>query len=145
MVDSFYSEKELSYLGLKYIGDNVIIQSGSVIGADACYFQRRKNNFVKFESCGRVIIEDDVEIGALCAIDIGVTSDTVVGKGTKTDNHVQVGHDAKIGKYCFLGAHSAVGGVSVLKDNVSIWSSLILPLIRIPNLVSLISDFLLKR
>lgn len=104
------------------IGDNVIIQSGSVIGADACYFQRRKNNFVKFESCGRVIIEDDVEIGALCAIDIGVTSDTVVGKGTKTDNHVQVGHDAKIGKYCFLGAHSAVGGVSVLKDNVSIWS-----------------------
>lgn len=104
------------------IGDNVIIQSGSVIGADACYFQRRKDGFVKFESCGRVVIEDDVEIGALCAVDIGVTSDTIVGKGTKTDNHVQVGHDAKIGKYCFLGAHCAIGGVSRIKDNVSVWS-----------------------
>ena len=104
------------------IGDNVIIQSGSVIGGDACYFQRRKEGFVKFESCGRVVIEDDVEIGALCAIDLGVTSDTIIGKGTKTDNHVQVGHDAKIGKYCFLGAHSAVGGVTKVMDNVSIWS-----------------------
>lgn len=104
------------------IGDNVIIQSGSVIGADACYFQRRKDGFVKFESCGRVVIEDDVEIGALCAVDIGVTSDTIVGKGTKTDNHVQVGHDAKIGKYCFLVAHCAIGGVSRIKDNVSVWS-----------------------
>ena len=105
------------------IGDNVIINSGSVLAADACYFQHRgKDRQVKFESCGRVVIEDDVEIGALCAIDIGVTSDTVIGRGTKMDNHVQVGHDAKIGKNCFLGAHTAVGGVSRVKDNVSIWS-----------------------
>jgi len=104
------------------IGDNVIIQSGSVIGGDACYFQHRGNRQIKFESCGRVVIEDDVEIGALCAIDIGVTSDTIIGEGTKTDNHVQVGHDAKIGKNCFLGAHSAIGGVSRIKDNVSVWS-----------------------
>ena len=104
------------------IGDNVIIQSGSVIGGDACYFQHRGDHQIKFESCGRVVIEDDVEIGALCAIDIGVTSDTVIGRGTKTDNHVQVGHDAKIGKNCFLGAHCAIGGVSRIKDNVSIWS-----------------------
>lgn len=104
------------------IGDNVIIQSGSVIGADACYFQRRKDGFVKFESCGRVVIEDDVELGALCAVDIGVTSDTIIGKGTKTDNHIQIGHDAKIGKYCFLGAHCAIGGVSRIKDYVSVWS-----------------------
>lgn len=104
------------------IGDNVIINSGTVIAADACYFQHRADRQVKFESCGRVVIEDDVEIGALCAIDIGVTSDTIIGKGTKTDNHVQVGHDAKIGKNCFLGAHCAIGGVSRVKDNVSIWS-----------------------
>lgn len=104
------------------IGNNVIIQSGSIIGADACYFQRRADKIVKFESCGRVVIEDDVEIGALCAVDIGVTSDTVIGKGTKTDNHVQVGHDAKIGKCCFLGAHCSIGGVTILKDNVSVWS-----------------------
>lgn len=104
------------------IGDNVIIQSGSVIGGDACYFQHRGERQVKFESCGRVVIEDDVEVGALCAIDIGVTSDTVIGRGTKMDNHVQVGHDAKIGKNCFLGAHCAIGGVSRIKDNVSVWS-----------------------
>lgn len=104
------------------IGDNVIIQSGSVIGGDACYFQRRPEGFVKFETCGRVVIEDDVEIGALCAIDLGVTSDTIVGKGTKMDNHVQIGHDAKLGKNCFLGAHTAIGGVSRLADNVSVWS-----------------------
>lgn len=104
------------------IGNNVIIQSGSVIGADACYFQRRADRIVKFESCGRVVVEDDVEIGALCAIDIGVTNDTTIGKGTKMDNHVQVGHDAKVGKYCFLGAHCSIGGVTTLKDNVSIWS-----------------------
>ncbi|MBR0324133.1 MAG: hypothetical protein IIX06_06545, partial [Bacteroidales bacterium] len=104
------------------IGDNVIIQSGSVIGGDACYFQRRPDGFVKFESCGRVIIEDDVEIGACCCVDIGVTSDTIVGKGTKMDNFVQIGHDAKLGKNCFLGAHASVGGVTVVKDNVSIWA-----------------------
>ena len=104
------------------IGDNVIIQSGSVIGGDACYFQRRPDGFVKFESCGRVIIEDDVEIGACCCVDIGVTSDTIVGKGTKMDNFVQIGHDAKLGKNCFLGAHASVGGVTIVKDNVSIWA-----------------------
>ena len=93
-----------------------------MIGGDACYFQRRPDGFVKFESCGRVIIEDDVEIGACCCVDIGVTSDTIVGKGTKMDNFVQIGHDAKLGKNCFLGAHASVGGVTVVEDNVSIWS-----------------------
>ena len=53
---------------------------------------------------------------------MGVTSDTIVGKGTKMDNFVQIGHDAKLGKNCFLGAHASVGGVTVVKDNVSIWS-----------------------
>ena len=69
-----------------------------------------------------MVIEDNVELGAHCAVDIGVTSDTVIGAGTKTDNFVQVGHDAKVGKNCFLGAHCAIGGVSRVKDNVSIWS-----------------------
>lgn len=105
------------------IGDNVIINSGTVLAADACYFQHRgKDRQVKFESCGRVVIEDNVELGAHCAVDIGVTSDTIIGAGTKTDNFVQVGHDAKVGKNCFLGAHCAIGGVSRVKDNVSIWS-----------------------
>ena len=63
------------------IGDNVIIHSGSVIGADGYYFQRRNEGFKKFESFGRVVIADDVEIGALCSIDRGVTSDTIIESG----------------------------------------------------------------
>ena len=57
-----------------------------------------------------------------CCVDIGVTSDTIVGKGTKMDNFVQIGHDAKLGKNCFLGAHASVGGVTRVEDNVSIWA-----------------------
>lgn len=103
------------------IGDNVIIHSNSVIGADAYYFQRRKDAYKKFESCGRVIIGDDVEIGSLCSIDKGVTSDTKIGKGTKFDNHVQVGHDTEIGKNCLIGSHSAIAGVTKIEDDVILW------------------------
>jgi UDP-3-O-[3-hydroxymyristoyl] glucosamine N-acyltransferase len=103
------------------IGDNVIIHSNSVIGADAYYFQKRKEGLKKFESCGRVIIHDDVEIGALCSIDRGVTGDTIIGKGTKFDNHVQVGHDTRIGKDCLIGAHCAIAGVTTIEDEVILW------------------------
>ncbi len=103
------------------IGDGVIIHSGSVIGADAFYYQKKDNRYRKLESCGRVIIEDDVEIGALCAVDRGVTGDTRIGSGTKLDNHVQVGHDTQIGKNCLIGAHAAIAGVTVLEDNVVLW------------------------
>jgi UDP-3-O-[3-hydroxymyristoyl] glucosamine N-acyltransferase len=103
------------------IGDNVIIHSGSVIGADAYYFQKRKDGFVKFESCGRVVISNNVEIGALCSIDKGVSADTFIGEGTKFDNHVQVGHDTYIGANCLIGAHSAVAGVTRLEDDVVLW------------------------
>jgi len=103
------------------IGDNVIIHSNSVIGADAFYFQRRKDAYKKFESCGRVIIADDVEIGSLSSIDKGVTGDTKIGKGTKLDNHIQVGHDTEIGKNCLIGAHSAIAGVTKIEDDVILW------------------------
>lgn len=104
------------------IGDNVIIHSNSVIGADAFYFKRRPDHYDKLESCGKVIIEDDVEIGALCSIDIGASADTVIGKGTKFDNHVQVGHDTTIGKNCLIGAHTAIAGVTEIQDDVIIWA-----------------------
>lgn len=103
------------------IGDNVIIHSNSVIGADAYYFKRRTEGYDKLESCGKVILEDNVEIGALCSIDKGVSGDTIIGKGTKLDNHVQVGHDTIIGKNVLIGAHSAIAGVTEIKDDVIIW------------------------
>lgn len=103
------------------IGDEVIIHSGAVIGADAYYFQKRAEGFKKFESCGKVIIENKVEVGALCAIDKGVSGDTIIGEDTKMDNHSQIGHDTQIGKRCLIGAHAAIAGVTVIEDDVIIW------------------------
>lgn len=103
------------------IGDNVIIQSNSVIGGDAYYFQRKPEGYRKFESCGRAVISDNVEIGALCAIDKGVSGDTFIGKGTKFDNHVQVGHDTYIGANCLIGSHCAIAGVTRIEDDVILW------------------------
>jgi UDP-3-O-[3-hydroxymyristoyl] glucosamine N-acyltransferase len=104
------------------IGDNVIVHSGSVIGADAYYFQKRKEGFVKMESCGRVIIEDKVEVGAQCAIDKGVSGDTIIGEDTKMDNHCQIGHDTQVGKRCLIGAFAAIAGVTKIEDDVTIWA-----------------------
>lgn len=103
------------------IGNNVIIHANSVIGADAYYFQRRPEGYRKFESCGRAILEDNVEIGALCSIDKGVTGDTIIGWGTKMDNHCQVGHDTYIGRNCLIGAFAAIAGVTRIEDDVIIW------------------------
>jgi len=104
------------------IGDNVIIHANSVIGADAYYFQKKDGHYRKMLSCGRVIIENDVEIGALCSIDKGVSADTIIGSGTKLDNHVQIGHDTVIGKNCLLGSQVAIAGVTVIEDDVLIWA-----------------------
>lgn len=104
------------------IGNNVVIHANSVLGADAYYFQRKPAGYRKLESCGRVIIEDDVEIGALCSIDRGVSGSTLIGKGTKFDNHVQVGHDTQIGANCLIGAHTAIAGVTRIEDDVIIWA-----------------------
>ncbi|MEI6059709.1 MAG: UDP-3-O-(3-hydroxymyristoyl)glucosamine N-acyltransferase [Bacteroidota bacterium] len=104
------------------IGDNVVIHANSVLGADAYYFQRKPGGYRKLESCGRVIIHDNVEIGALCCIDRGVSGDTTIGKGTKFDNHVQVGHDTYIGANCLIGSHTAIAGVTRIEDDVIIWA-----------------------
>ena len=69
-----------------------------------------------------VVISDNVEIGALCAIDKGVSGDTFIGKGTKFDNQVQIGHDTRIGANCLIGSQSAVAGVTVIEDDVIIWA-----------------------
>ena len=103
------------------IGDEVIIHSGTVIGADAYYFQKRADGFKKFETCGRVIIKDKVEVGAQCAIDKGVSGDTIIDLDTKMDNHCQIGHDTYIGKHCLIGAFAAIAGVTRIEDDVIIW------------------------
>lgn len=104
------------------IGDNVIIHSGSVIGADAYYFQKRNPEWVKLESCGRTIISDDVEIGCNVTIDKGVSGDTFIGKGTKFDNIVQVGHDTYIGAHCLIGSLSAIAGCTYVDDECTLWA-----------------------
>lgn len=104
------------------IGNNVIIHSGAVIGADAYYFQHRPDGYKKLESCGRVVLEDNVEVGALTSIDKGVSGDTTISYGTKLDNHVQVGHDTYIGKNCLIGAHCAIAGVTRIEDDVILWA-----------------------
>ena len=104
------------------IGDNVVIHANSVLGADAYYFQRKPAGYRKLESCGNVVISDNVEIGALCTIDKGVSGDTFIGKGTKFDNHVQVGHDTVIGANCLIGAHTAIAGVTRIEDDVIVWA-----------------------
>lgn len=106
------------------IGDNVVIKSGAVIGSDAFYYNTKKNRefwYKRMPSCGRVIIEDNVEIGANCTIDIGVSADTIIGAGTKFDNGIHIGHDTVIGKNCLFAAHVVVAGCVIVKDGVTMW------------------------
>ena len=103
------------------IGDNVIIQSGTILGADAFYYKKRPEGFDQLLSGGRVVIEDNVGIGALCTIDKGVTGDTTIGAGTKIDNQVHVGHDTIIGKKCLIAAQTGIAGCVVIEDEVTLW------------------------
>ena len=103
------------------IGDNVIIQSGTILGADAFYYKKRPEGFDQLISTGRVVIENNVGIGALCTIDKGVSGDTTIGFGTKIDNQVHVGHDTIIGKKCLIAAQTGIAGCVVIEDEVTIW------------------------
>lgn len=107
------------------LGDEVVLHSGSVIGADGFYFQKRKDETLKFKSVGRVVLGDHVEVGANSTIDKGVTGDTTIGDYTKFDNHVQVGHDTQIGRYCIIGAFTAIAGVTKIEDNVILWAKVV--------------------
>ena len=106
------------------IGDGVCIQAGTVIGGDAFYYNAKKDRSVwykKMLSCGNVIIEDDVEIGACCTIDRGVTASTRIGKGSKLDNMVHVGHDVQVGPNCLIAAQAGIAGGTKLEQGVIIW------------------------
>ena len=109
------------------IGSNVILHSGVVIGADAFYYKKRATGYDRLFSCGKVVIEDNVEIGALSSIDRGVTGETVIGRGTKIDNHVQVGHDTKVGKNCLFASHVGISGACIIEDDVVLWGQVGVP------------------
>ncbi|MEN9980810.1 MAG: hypothetical protein RL542_597 [Bacteroidota bacterium] len=103
------------------IGDNVIIHAGTVIGGDAFYYKKRPEGFDQLLSGGRVVIENNVGIGALCTIDKGVTGDTTIGEGSKLDNQVHVGHDTVIGKKCLIASQTGIAGCVIIEDEVTLW------------------------
>ena len=103
------------------IGNNVTIHSGTIIGADAFYYKKRNEGYDKLISGGGVLIEDNVDIGALCTIDRGVSSKTTIKKGTKIDNQVQVGHDTIIGENCLIASQTGIAGCVVIENEVTLW------------------------
>lgn len=114
----------VSLLDHTVIGNNVVIQAGSVIGSDAFYYNTKKDRAVwykRMQSCGNVVIEDQVEIGAGCTIDRGVTAETRIGAGTKMDNMVHIGHDTTVGKNCLFAAQVGIAGGTIIEDGVTLW------------------------
>lgn len=103
------------------IGDNVIIHSGTVIGTDAFYYKKRESGYDKLLSNGRVVIEDNVEIGALCTIDRGVSGDTTIGYGSKLDNQVHIGHDTVLGKHVLIASQVGISGCVIIEDDAKLW------------------------
>ena len=103
------------------IGNNVIIHANTTIGGDAFYYKKRADRFEQLQSVGRVIINDNVNIGCNCTIDRGVTADTVIGKGSILDNHIQVGHDVVIGEMCLFASHVGIAGACTIGNKVTMW------------------------
>ncbi|MFC7444166.1 UDP-3-O-[3-hydroxymyristoyl] glucosamine N-acyltransferase [Mesoflavibacter sp. HG96] len=103
------------------IGNNVTIHAGSVLGASAFYYKNRPEGFDQLKSGGRVVIKDNVDIGAMCSIDRGVTGDTTIGEGSKLDNQIQVGHDTVIGKKCLIASQTGIAGCCIIEDEVTLW------------------------
>lgn len=114
----------VTILDYTIIGDHVTIQAGSVIGSDAFYYNTKKSRdlwYKKMQSCGNVVIEDYVEIGAGCTIDRGVTAETRIGAGTCMDNMVHIGHDTTVGKNCLFAAQVGIAGGTIIEDGVTLW------------------------
>ena len=103
-------------IGAALIGDRVIIHPGAHIGQDGFGFALGSRGHLKVPQIGRVIIQDDVEIGAGVTIDRGANRDTVIGEGAKIDNLVQIGHNVVIGRHAVLAGQAGVSGSSVIGD-----------------------------
>ncbi|MFW6279388.1 MAG: UDP-3-O-(3-hydroxymyristoyl)glucosamine N-acyltransferase, partial [Bacillota bacterium] len=102
------------------IGENVIIQAGTVIGGDGFGYVSSSEGHTKIPQLGQVIVEDDVEIGANVCIDRAVSDKTIIGKGTKIDNLVQVGHNVKIGPENLITGQVGIAGSSETGKRVTL-------------------------
>lgn len=100
------------------VGDRVILHPGVRIGQDGFGFAMGREGHLKVPQIGRVIIQDDVEIGANSCVDRGALKDTIIGEGTKIDNLVQIGHNVVIGRHCVIVGQCGISGSSVLGDYV---------------------------
>lgn len=103
------------------LGDNVTLHAGVVLGGDAFYYKKRPEAYDKLISGGRVVIEDNVDIGANSTIDKGVSGDTLIKRGTKIDNLVQIGHDTVIGENCLIASQTGIAGCVVMENDVTLW------------------------
>jgi UDP-3-O-[3-hydroxymyristoyl] glucosamine N-acyltransferase len=102
------------------VGNNVLIHPGCHIGQDGFGFVFGSGRHAKVPQAGRVLIQNDVEIGAGTTIDRGSVRDTVIGEGTKIDNQVQIGHNVTVGRHCLLAAKAALGGSLTIGDHVAL-------------------------
>jgi UDP-3-O-[3-hydroxymyristoyl] glucosamine N-acyltransferase len=102
------------------LGDSITIKSGTLIGQTGFGFNFEKKKRIKFPHIGRVIIENDVQIGSFCTIDRGSLTDTVVGECTSIDNQVQIAHNVKIGNFCMIAAQVGIAGSTIIGNNVKI-------------------------
>jgi UDP-3-O-[3-hydroxymyristoyl] glucosamine N-acyltransferase len=100
------------------VGDGVITHAGVRIGQDGFGFAMGPGGHLKVPQIGRVIIQDDVEIGANTAVDRGALKDTIIGEGTKIDNLVQIGHNVVIGRHCVIVGQVGISGSTELGDFV---------------------------
>jgi len=107
----------VSVYELSVIGNNVIIHAGAVIGSDGFGFIPKGDRTLKVPQMGNVVIEDNVEIGANSCIDRGTFTNTVIGKGTKLDNLVQVAHNVKLGRNVLIAGQCGIAGSSTVGDN----------------------------
>ncbi len=103
------------------IEENVIVGPNSVIGHYAFYYKKKETGYDRMHTCGNVHLKKNVEIGALCTIDAGVSGTTEIGEGTKIDNQVHIGHDTVVGKGCLLAANVGLAGCVLVEDNVTLW------------------------
>ena len=103
------------------IGNNCIIQAGTVLGGDAFYYNKNAEGYRKMLSVGNVILEDEVEIGVNCCIDRGVTDSTIIKKGSKLDNLIQIGHDTVLGERTLVASGAMIAGCCMIEDDVQVW------------------------
>jgi UDP-3-O-[3-hydroxymyristoyl] glucosamine N-acyltransferase len=120
--NSVIGDNTIIYAGVKIyseteIGNNCIIHSGSVIGSDGFRFEPQSEGNKKVPQTGNVVIEDDVEIGANCAIDRATLGSTIIRKGVKFDNLIHIAHNVEVGENCYLAACNVIAGSTKIGKN----------------------------